>query len=336
MAEATFEQIMQDLKKKIYHPVYFLTGDEPYYIDRISDYIQEHVLDETEKTFNQTVIYGKDTDARTVINAAKRYPMMANHQVVVVKEAQELQEFEELIHYVEQPLKSSLLVLCYKYKNPDKRKKVFKSLRQHALYFESKKLYDDKLPGWISNYVTAKKLNIQPKATALLAEFLGSDLSKIVNELEKLIITLEENQNTITANHVERNIGISKDYNHFELQNALGKKDALKANRIINYFADNQRNNHISQTIASLYFFFSKLMIYYWLEDKSKQSVASALRIHPYFVSEYVQAARNYTPNKVISIISLLREYDMKSKGFEGTAIPEGELLKELTFKILH
>jgi len=337
MAIASFDNILSDLKKKVYHPVYFLSGDEPYYIDEITQYIQDNVLSEEEKTFNLSVLYGKDSEVRNIIDSAKRFPMMSSHQVVIVKEAQELKGFEDLAHYIEQPLKSTLLVICYKYKSLDKRKKIAKTLQKNGVYLESKKLYDDKLPGWISTHLSSKKYSIQPKAAALLAEFLGSNLSKISNELDKLIITLDENERTITSEHVEKNIGISKDYNIYEFQAALGKKDVLKANRIINYFADNQKENHITRVISSLYFFFSKVLIYYWIKDKSRENVMKTLKLgNIYFVNQYVEAAGKYSPNKVIQVIEILREYEMKSKGFGGNNHPAGELLKEMTFKILH
>lgn len=337
MAVETFDKIISDLKKKDYSPVYFLSGDEPYYIDQISNYIQENVLEESEKTFNLTVIYGKDSDVGAVTDSAKRFPMMSSHQVVIIKEAQELKNFEELSHYIDHPLKSTLLVISYKYKSLDKRKKLAKSLQKNGVFFESKKLYDDKLPGWISNYLAAKKYSIQPKAAALLGEFLGSNLSKIANELDKLMITLEENEKTITPEHIEKNIGISKDYNIYELQSALGKRDVLKANRIINYFAGNQKDYHITRVITSLYYFFSKVLIYYWLKDKSQDNVFKMLKLpSPFFVKQYVEAANRYNANKVIQIIEILREYDLRSKGFEGNNLPAGELLKEMTFKILH
>ena len=332
----TYEQIIGELQNKTYHPIYFLFGDEPYYVDLISNYIASNVLSEAEKSFNQTVIYGKDSDGPAVLNHAKRFPMMANQQVVIVKEAQELKDFESLIHYIENPLKSTLLVINYKYKKPDARKKVFKTLKQKSVYFESKKLYDNQIPGWITAYLTKRKYNIQPKAASLLSEFLGSDLSKITNELDKLIIILGETENTVTPEHIERNIGISKDYNQFELQKALGTKDVVKANRIINYFASNQKNNHITQTISSLYYYYSKLLIYYYLPDKSKGSVAAALKINPFFASDYMEAAKRYKPTKVAEIITILREYDMRSKGYGGDTTSAGNLLKELIFKILH
>lgn len=330
------DQILSELKIKQYHPVYFLTGDEAYYIDLVSDYIQEHVLDEAEKTFNLTVLYGKETDALTVMNAAKRFPMMSSHQVVIVKEAQELKDIENLVHYIENPLASTLLVLDYKYKKPDKRKKVFKSILKNSAYLESKKLYDDKVPGWISAYLSAKNISIEPKASVLLVEFLGSDLSKIANELDKLIISLEEGEKRITPELIERNIGISKDYNNFELQNALGRRDVVKANRIILAFAENQKSHPLVLTVTTLYNFFSKVLIYYWIEDKSRDNVADKLGVRPFFVKDYVQAARNYNPTKVIGIISILREYDLKSKGYGGVAIAPGDIMKEMIYKILH
>ena len=332
----TFEQLIGDLKNKVYKPLYFLHGDEPYYIDLVTDYITRHTLTEAEQSFNQTIVYGRDSDARQVINLAKRYPMMSGHQVVVVREAQDLKDFEDLIHYVEKPLSSTLLVLNYKYKTPDKRKKVFKALEKNGVSFHSKKLYDNQVPGWISGYISSRKYSIEPKAAVLLAEFLGSDLSRIANEVEKLIIAMGEAEREITSVHVEENIGISKDYNQFELQNALGKKDVLKANRIINYFAENQKNYHITQTISSLYYYFSKLLLIHYIRDRSRQNVATTLKINPYFVQDYENAARRYSATRVVDIISLLRSYDMRSKGYSGNTTPAGELMREMVFQIIH
>ncbi|MFH0758076.1 MAG: DNA polymerase III subunit delta [Bacteroidota bacterium] len=332
----TYEQLIGDLKNRAFKPIYFLHGDEPYYLDRITDYITGHVLSEAEQSFNQTIVYGKDSDARQVISLAKRYPMMSSHQVVVVKEAQELKDFDDLIHYVEHPLPSTLLVINYKYKSPDNRKKIFRSLAKNSVTYQSKKLYDNQVPGWISAYASKRKYSIEPKAAALLAEFLGSDLSKIVNEVDKLIIAIGKDERTITPLHVERNIGISKDFNQFELQNALGKREVLKSNRIVNYFAENEKNHPLSMTIASLYYFFVKLLMIHYLPDRSKQHVAASLKINPFFVQDYENAARRYSAVKVVEIISLLRAYDMRSKGFDGNSTPPGALLKELVFKILH
>ncbi|HYW94379.1 MAG TPA: DNA polymerase III subunit delta [Bacteroidales bacterium] len=332
----TYNQIIKDLDKRIFHPIYFLSGDEPYYIDKISGYIMENVLTDAEKSFNQSVFYGKDTEAATIINAARRFPMMASQQVVILKEAQELKNFEDLVYYFENPLNSTILVINYKYKTLDKRKKIFKTIRDNALVFESKKLYDDKVPGWIADELSRKGYKIEPKAAALLTEFLGNDLSRIENELSKLIIVLPDNVKIITVDHIERNIGISKEYNNFELQKALTEKDVVKANRIIRYFASNPKNNHITQTITNLYFFYSKILTYHVLTDKSERNVAAVLRVHPFFVKEYVKAARACSPGKTVKIISLLREYDVKSKGYGNVSAGSGDLLKELVFKIMH
>ncbi len=332
----TYEQLMGDLKKRSYKPIYFLHGDEPYYIDQVSNYITGNVLTEAEQSFNQTIVYGRDTDAGQVINLARRFPMMSSHQVVVVREAQEMKDFDTLLVYVENPQPSTLLVLNYKYKNPDKRKKIFKSLEKNGVSFQSKKLYDNQVPGWITGYMSGRKYRIEPKAAALLSEFLGSDLSRVASELEKLIIATGPDNKSITSLHVEENIGISKDYNQFELQNAMGKKDILKANRIINYFTANQKEHHITQTISSLYYYFSRLLLIHYLKDRSRQNVVTALKINSYFVPEYEAAAQRYSAAKLLEVISLLRDYDMRSKGYNGNTTPPGELLRELVFKILH
>jgi DNA polymerase-3 subunit delta len=332
----SLEQLMKDLQNKIYHPIYFLCGDEPYYIDKITEFMMQNILNESEKAFNQTVIYGKDADASAVTNFAKRFPMMANYQLVVVKEAQELKNFEDLIHYIERPLKSTILVINYKYKALDKRKKITKVLQENAEIYESKKLYENKVPDWITNSLAKRKYKIEPKAAMLLTEFLGTDLSRISNELDKLVIVLADPSKMITSADIEKNIGISKEYNSFELNNALASRDVMKSNRIINYFADNQKNNNIVQTLSILYLFFSKVLIYHGLKDKSGNNAAVSLKVSPFFVSDYETAARNYSAAKVIKIISLLREYDAKSKGFGNVSSGAGELLKELIFKILH
>jgi DNA polymerase III subunit delta len=331
-----YEDIVSDLKKNIYSPIYFLMGDEPYYIDRITDYIQKNVLTESEKSFNLTVLYGKDTDIGTVINTAKRYPMMASHQVVIVREAQHLKKIEDLVYYAEQPLRSTILVINYKFQKLHKQKKVYKALEKNGVVFHSQKLYDDKIPGWINAFLKAKKYNIEPGAASLLTEYLGNDLNKISNELQKLIITLPADENKITPAHIEKNIGISKDYNNFELQNALTKRNVLKANKIITYFGQNPGQNPITLTITSLYFFFSKVLMYHFLQDKSQRNVAATLKINPFFVKDYQMAARNYNTKKVVDIIGILREYDLKSKGVSNVSTPASDLLKELVYKIMH
>lgn len=332
----TFEEIFRQLNKKSYSPIYFLMGEEPYFIDRITEHIADHVLTEEEKTFNQMILYGGDTDVPTVINTARRFPMMASRQVVIVREAQNLDKIEDLIHYVENPLKSTLLVINYKYKKLDKRKKLFKALEKNSIMFESRRMYDDKIPPWINSYLLSRGKKIEPKAAVILTEYLGNDLGKIANELEKLIIVLKSEQDIITAADIERNIGISKDYNNFELNNALAQRNVLKANRIVQYFGANQKNHPLALTITSIYFFFSRVLRYHFLPDKSSRNVASALKIEPFFIREYETAARNYTTAKTVRVISLLREYDLKSKGFGNVSAVPGELLKELIYKIIH
>jgi DNA polymerase III subunit delta len=332
----TYEQLIGDLKKKTYKPVYFLFGDEPYYIDLATSFIAGNVLTEAEQSFNQTIVYGKDSEAAQVSDLARRFPMMSSHQVVVLKEAQEMKSFGDLIHYVEQPQPSTLLVINYKYKKPDKRQKIFKVLEKKAVWYESKKLYDNQVPGWIAAYASSQDYRMEPKAAALLAEFLGSDLSKIANEVEKLVVAIGKKGETITPALVEKHIGFSKDFNQFELQDALGKRDVVKANRIINYFAENEKRYPIPLTIVSLYYFFSKLLLFHYTKDKSKQNLANILKINPFFVKDYDSAARRYSASQLVEIISLLRTYDMRSKGYHGNTSPERELTRELVFKILH
>lgn len=331
-----FSKIISDLEKRIYSPIYFLSGEEPYFIDKISDYIEKNLLDESEKAFNQLVVYGGDTDIASVINASKKYPMMSKFQVVILKEAQNIKNIDDLVYYAEAPLKSTILVINYKYRKLDKRKKLFTAVKNNGILFESDKLYDSQIPEWITGYLKDTGLGIKPEASVLLAEYLGNDLGKIVNELEKLRITLPENDKIIDNRHIERNIGISKDYNNFELQTALISKDVLKANRIINYFDKNPKNNPMTLTLTSLYFFFTKVLIFQSLKDKSKTSVVAALKINPYFVQDYQRASRNYSPERIRNIISLLREYDLKSKGIGSLSATHGDLLKELIYKILH
>lgn len=329
------DQILNDLKKKLYAPVYFLMGEEPYYIDLISDYIENNVLDESEKGFNQTVVYGRDVDTQTIISHAKRYPMMSNYQVVIIKEAQNISKIENLQSYFEKPLKSTLLVFCYKYKSLDKKRTIYKYLDKHHVVMESKKLYDKEIPGWIDKYIKSLNYTADPKAIMLMSDFLGNDLSKIVNEISKLIINIPQGTK-ITPDHIEQNIGISKDFNVFELQNAIGRRDVLKANQIINYFAANPKDNPIIVTLTILFGFFNKLLIYHSLQDKSQPNVASALGISPSFVKDYAQYATFYPIGKVANVIHLIKEFDLKAKGINNTSVQDGALLKELVFMILH
>jgi len=331
----TYEQIIQNIQNKIYQPVYFLSGDEPFFIDQISEMIEKSVLTDSEKEFNQTILYGRETDVPNIVSYAKRFPMMSNHQVLIVKEAQNLDKIEELDTYAKQPLDSTILVICYKYKKFDQRKALAKTVKKTGIFFESKKLYDNQIPQWIMEHMQVSGYKITPKATALLNEFLGNDLSKISNEMGKIRINVPA-ETTITDAVIEEYIGISKDYNVFELQKALGNKDIVKANRIINHFAANQKENPLVKVVGFLFAFFNKVMIYHQTTNKSKKVVAAALGVHPYFVRDYQQASVKYSLRKLIHIISLLREYDMKAKGVGNHTSTDGDLMKELIFKILH
>lgn len=351
-------QILTDLKRRIFKPVYFLSGEEAYYIDLISDYIEKNALDESEQEFNQTILYGKDVDLNAIISAAKRFPMMSEYQVVIVKEAQNLKELGKasggddedddiptkktsasssnaLASYLQQPQSSTILVFCYKYKTLDKRSSVYKSLQKNHVFLETKKMYDNQIPEWITSFVQERKFKIGPKASFLLAEFLGNDLSKITNEVEKLLINLKEGDE-ITPEAVQDNIGISKEFNVFELQDALAKKDILKANRIINYFSANEKEHPAVMTLSTLYGYFSKILLYHFCPDKSKFAVAQALGVNPFFVDGYAKAAQNYGTAKLKAIFSYLKEYDLKTKGVDNSGVINGELMKELIFKILH
>lgn len=336
MMAVTYEEIISDLKNRIFKPVYFLAGEEPYYIDLITGYIEEKVLAEEEKAFNQIVLYGDDTNIPSIIDTARRFPMMSSHQVIIIKEAQSLKRLEDLIIYLERPLLSTILVFCYKYKTIDKRTKLFKALESRGAYFESPRLRDYVIPGWIERYLMTKGIKTEPNASAMLTEYLGTDLHKIVNELDKLIITLPAGKPVITTTLIEKNIGISKDYNNFELQKAIGEKNILKANMIVHHFANNPKDNPITLSIASLFGYFSKLLTYHYLTDKSKNNVAAMLKVNPYFVKDYENSAAIYNVSKTVQIISLLRTYDMKSKGYGDPGTEPGDLLKELVFKILH
>jgi DNA polymerase-3 subunit delta len=331
----TFEQISKDLQNKKYKPIYLLMGEEAFYIDKITDYIQDNVLNETEKAFNLTILYGKDVEARDIDLAAKRYPMMAPYQVIIVKEAQNLKKIEDLVYYAGSPLETTILVLAHKYKSLAKNKKLYKAIEKSGVVLETKKLYDNQVPDWITAYATNKKLRISPVAAALLAEYLGNDLSKVANEIDKLALSLPENAE-INQKIIQDNIGISKEYNVFELQNALVDKDIVKSNRIVNYFGSNQKEHPIFSTLSFLYSFFSKILIFHFTKDKSDANLARELGVSPFFLKNYKKAATQYPPKKAVQIISFLREYDLKAKGVNNISTEPGDLLKEMIFKILH
>jgi len=339
----TATELLKDLKNRKYKPIYLLHGEEPYYIDLVSDFVEHKLLPDAEKGFNQTVFYGKDTDVMSVLNASKRYPMMADYQVVLVKEAQDMKwgsddadkkGINPLLNYLENPLSSTILMFCYKYGKFDKRKKIYKAIEKSGLIFESSALYDSKVPGWIEEFIAGRGYKINQQASLMLAEYLGNNLSKIANELDKLMLNISAGQE-INLKLIQDNIGISKEYNVFELQAALGKKDAFKANQIINYFEANPKANPIVLVLGNLNNFFSKVLVYHYVKDKSPQSLARELGVSPYFIKDYEQAARSYNYGKTMQIISYLREYDVKIKGVDSTT-GHGGLMKELVFKILH
>lgn len=338
--------LLKDIKNCKFKPVYLLHGDEAYYIDKISDFLEQSVLTDAEKGFNQTIMYGKDTDVMTILNAAKRYPMMSEFQVVLVKEAQDLKWGKEgdedkkaidpLLTYLENPLKSTVLIFCYKYAKFDKRKKVYKAIDKNGLVFESPEIYDNKVSLWIDDYVREKNYRIQAKASILLAEYLGNDLSKVSNELEKLMLNVPLGQE-ITADDVQNNIGISKEYNVFELQNAIARRDVLKGNQIINYFAANPKSNPMPLVLGALNTYFTKILKFHYSRDHSQQNLAKELGVHPFFVKDYELAGKNYDKWKTFTIIGYLRDCDLRTKGVDATGnTDDGELMKELLFKIIH
>lgn len=335
--ELTCDEILKELRAKQYKPVYYLMGEEPYYIDIIADYITDNVLSETEKEFNQTVVYGSDVDIATVINAAKRYPMMAEHQVVIVKEAQTIRNMEELSFYLQKPLNSTILVICHKHGVLDRRKKLAAEIEKIGVLFESKKIKDAQLPAFITSYMKRKGIDVEPKSAAMLAEFVGTDLSRLVGELEKLIITLPQGQKRITPEQIEKNIGISKDFNNFELRSALIEKDVYKANQIVKYFEENPKTNPLQMTLSLLFNFFSNLMLAYYAPEKSEQGIATQLGLRTTWQSrDYMAAMRKYSGVKVMQIIGDIRFCDAKSKGVGTSSLSDGDILRELVFKILH
>lgn len=329
-------KIVTDIKNGVIKPIYFLMGEEPYYIDKLSDYIEQKVLTEEEKGFNQTVLYGRDVTIDDIVSAAKRYPMMADRQVIIVKEAQDLsRNIEKLENYADNPMPSTVLVMCYKYKTLDKRKKVTKLLAKNGLVFESKKLYENQVGDWIKRVLSGKKYGIDPKANAMLVEFLGTDLSKINNELEKLQIILPPGS-TIMPKDIEENIGFSKDYNVFELRKALGERNQLKAYKIAANFAQNPKDNPMVVTTSLVFGFFIQLLKYHGLKDKNPKNVAAVLGINPFFMKEYDLALKNYPMKKVSQIVGALREIDVKSKGVGANQMSQSDLLREMLYKIFN
>jgi DNA polymerase-3 subunit delta len=329
-------KIVNDIKGGDIKPIYFLMGEEPYYIDKLSEYIEKNILSEDEKGFNQTVLYGRDVAIEDVVSTAKRYPMMADRQVVIVKEAQDLSRtIDKIESYAENPMPSTVLVFCYKYKTLDKRKKVTKLLAKNGVVYESKKLYENQVGDWIKRVLTGKKYTIEPKASAMLVEFLGTDLSKINNELEKLQIILPVGS-VISAKDIEENIGFSKDYNVFELRKAIGERNQLKAYKIAENFAQNPKDNPIVMTTGLVFGFFIQLLKYHGLKDKNPKNVASVLGVNPFFLKDYDVAIKNYPMRKVSQIVASLRDTDVKSKGVGANSMSQADLLREMLYKIFN
>jgi DNA polymerase-3 subunit delta len=329
-------QITKDIKAGNLKPIYFLMGEEPYYIDKLTEFIEQNVLEEHERDFNQSILYGRDVTMEDVIGTAKRFPMMADRQVVVVREAQELSRtIDKLEAYAENPQPTTVLVFAYKYKTLDKRKKITKLLDKVGVVFESKKLYENQVGDWIKRVLSGQGYSIDNKAVAMLVEFLGTDLSKINNELEKLKIILPKGH-TFTPNDIEENIGFSKDFNNFELRKAIGEKNQVKAYQIIDYFAQNPKDNPLVVTTGLVFGFFSQLLQYHGLKDKSQMNAAKVLKVNPYFVKDYEVAFRNYPMKKVSAIVSALRTIDVKSKGVGAASTSQHDLLKELLITIFN
>ena len=329
-------KIVNDIKNGTIKPIYFLMGEEPYYIDKLADFIEQNVLTEEEKGFNQTVLYGRDVSMEDIISTCKRYPMMADRQVVIVKEAQDLTKtIDKLESYADNPMPSTVLVFCYKYKTLDKRKKVTKFIAKKGLVYESKKLYENQVGEWIKRVLQGKSFTIEPKANAMLVEFLGTDLSKINNELEKLAIVLPKNT-MITAKHIEENIGFSKDFNVFELRKAIGDRNQMKAYQIAQYFADNPKDNPMVVTTSLVFGFFVNLLQYHGLKDRNPKNVAAVLKVNPYFLKDYDVALKNYPMKKVSAIVGKLRDIDVKSKGVGANALSNSDLLKEMLVGIFN
>ena len=335
--QQTAQQLIESIKKRDFSPLYFLQGDESYYIDLITDALLEHVLNESEKDFNLTVLYGGDTSIETVISAAKRYPMMSEYQLVVLKEAQLIDNLDMLEHYASHPLTSTILVVNYKHKTFDARKKVMKEIAKNGVIFESKKLYEDKIPAFVQNYVAGKGLSIDGKAALMVGDFIGTDLNRLCSELDKLCVAINKSGGRITADLIEKNIGVSKDFNNFELLRAVIRRDVYKANQIQTFFAKDPKNNPLILTLIVFFNFFSNLMLAYYVPDKSEYGLMNGLKLkNIYAARDYQAAMKIYNAYKTMEIISLLREFDAKAKGFESNNVADAQLLKELLFKMMH
>ena len=336
--EISYELICKEIAERKFSPVYVLMGEEPFFIDQITDLLVENVLAEEERDFNQSIFYGADTDAVSVINAARRFPMMSEHQLIVVKEAQLMRDIELLSAYVKHPLASTVLVINYKYKTLDRRKTLAATVEKNGILFESKKIPDYKMPGFITGLLQQRSLTIDAKASQMLSDFLGNDLNRLGKELDKLVIIMAQTgSKRVTPELVERNIGISKEYNNFELIKALATKDVLKANRIAQYFEKNPKNNPLQMTLAVLFNYFSNLLIAYYCKDRSEAGLIAALGLRSAFqLKDYQMGMKHYSAMKVFLSIGEIRKVDAASKGVDNASASDADLLKELLYKIMH
>ena len=338
-AAVTYESVMSELKARQFKPLYYLMGDEPYYIDKICDWIAENVLQPEERDFNQTILFGSDVNAAQVVDLAKRYPMMAERQVVIVKEAQNIKNTEALEKYFRAPMSSTILVMCHKNGKVDGRKTAYvKAIRDAGILFESKKLYEKELPTFIESYLKARNASIDPKSTQMIADSIGADLSRLTGELDKVLLGLSDNDKRVTPQVVEDRIGVSKDFNAFELRDAIVNRNVLKANQIIKYFDENPKSGGLFALLPLLFNYFQNLMLAHYCPQKgSQEAVAGWLDMKsPWAAREYVTGMKNYSATKVMQVISKMREVDAKSKGLDNPNTPSGELMKELIFFILH
>ncbi len=332
-----FRQVLSGLKKGAYEPVYLLTGEEPFFIDALVEQVTGHILDDAQKEFDQTMVYGRDTNPDDLVGTAKRFPMMGERQVVVLREAQEMRGLDALLPYFEAPVQSTLLVVAYK-KKMDKRSKLWKAASKQGVAFRADPVRDYQIPQWLGEYVKEQGMDIDPKAAALLADHLGNDLHRIANELKKLSLVLPEGS-TVTTKEIEDNIGISKDFNIFELQEALGKKDVYRANQIVEHFAANPKEHPLVKELYGLYNYFTKLLRFHMLpanQRRNEKEAAAVLKVHPFFVKRFAQASKQYSKGKLVSIVGLLREYDKKGKGMGNVSANDGALMKEMVYRILH
>lgn len=333
----TYNALYKEIQQRRFHPIYLLMGDESYFIDSLTELLSTLVLSEEEKDFNLHTFYGIDADVNTVITAARRYPMMAERQLVIVKEAQHLDKIELLDIYAKNPMPSTILLINYKHSSVDRRKSWVKNIEKVGALFESKKLYENQIPAFITSWFKDKGIGIDAKSAQMLTDHIGNDISKLIPQLQKLEISLKDGARRITSDLIEKNVGISKDFNNFELQRAIISKDVATANRIVNYFGMNPKDHPMIVTVSVLFNYFSNLLECYWLPRKDEQSIMSALNLRSsFFVRDYLTGIRNYNVRKVMDIISDLRLFDARSKGFENISASQGELLKELVYRIMH